>query len=85
MDFNGLKWDSIVSKQNFDFPGMAMMHYTDVSQDYSYYDTTRGALVNASFGTNTASFLGPPGLENFSETSGKWNDDILWWALACIL
>ncbi len=59
-----------------------MMHYTDVSQDYTYYETIRGALVNASFGTKTASFLGPPELENFSETSGKWNDDILWWALA---
>lgn len=58
-----------------------MLEYSDVGNDIRYIDTISGALANASFG-RTASFLGGASLAGFSAGIGKWNDDILWWALA---
>ena len=60
-----------------------MMEYSDVGNDIKYVETISGALANASFG-RTASFLGGASLQGFSAGIGKWNDDILWWALAGI-
>ena len=59
----------------------AMMEYSLLTSDSTYFKTIGGALANASFGP-TASFLGDAALQQFSATTGKWNDDILWWGLA---
>lgn len=63
---------------------MAVAQYSDVGNDIRLVPTLSGALANASFGP-TASFLGGAQLESFSAGIGKWNDDILWWALAGML
>ena len=81
MGFNGLKWAFTVRQLMHLLIGMAMMQYTDVGKDFTYFDTIGSALANASFGPS-ASFLGDPALQQFSAATGKWNDDILWWALA---
>jgi len=64
--------------------GMAVAQYMDVGDDITFMDTFSGALANASFG-KAASYLGGSELAGFSATTGKWNDDILWWGIAGIL
>lgn len=39
------------------------------------------AISNASYGPS-ADFLGSPAIKVLSGQLGKWNDDILWWAMA---
>ncbi|KAH6587209.1 hypothetical protein BASA50_001342 [Batrachochytrium salamandrivorans] len=57
----------------------AMMDYGKVTNDGQYMAKTVGALYNASYGP-LQSFLGP--YARISETLlGRWNDDIMWWAL----
>ncbi|KAJ3253662.1 hydrolase 76 protein [Boothiomyces macroporosus] len=61
--------------------GGAMLEYVKVSGDNSYIDKISNAIQLAGAGT-TGSFLGVS--STVSETiGGRWNDDILWWAIAC--
>ena len=58
----------------------AMMDYAQITNDGKYVETVSTALGSAAFG-EAASFLGGSAGKKFSQTvSGKWNDDILWWA-----
>ena len=60
----------------------AVMEYIRLTGDTTYTETISQALVLASEG-QTASFLGR--IPTLAETlEGKWNDDILWWALPCV-
>jgi mannan endo-1,6-alpha-mannosidase len=60
----------------------AMFEYMKTLGDQQYVETISQALVLASFG-EIASFLGA--IPTLAETlQGKWNDDILWWAMGPI-
>ncbi len=58
----------------------SLMDYTLITRDARFVKTISSALGNASFG-QAASFLGGKKGKQFSGLTGKWNDDILWWAL----
>ncbi|KAI8897453.1 glycosyl hydrolase family 76-domain-containing protein [Globomyces pollinis-pini] len=57
-----------------------MLDYIRLSGNHTYGNTIVNGLTKASFGP-IGSFLGS--IPKLSETlEGKWNDDILWWAMA---
>jgi mannan endo-1,6-alpha-mannosidase len=58
----------------------AYFEYVRLTRDLSNVDMATQALVNASFG-DAANFLGPPAMREIQGLQGKWNDDILWWAM----
>ncbi|KAJ3270127.1 hydrolase 76 protein [Terramyces sp. JEL0728] len=59
----------------------AMLEYIKVSGDNSFIGKISNAIQLSGSGT-TGSFLGIS--STVSETiGGRWNDDILWWAIAC--
>jgi hypothetical protein len=60
---------------------MSVAEYLRVTSDNELGPLVSEALSRASFGSS-ANFLGSGALVLISETLyGKWNDDILWWAL----
>jgi mannan endo-1,6-alpha-mannosidase len=60
----------------------ALMEYIKTTGDATFATPIVNALTEASFGT-VSSFLGAQ--PTFAETiEGKWNDDILWWALPVV-
>jgi mannan endo-1,6-alpha-mannosidase len=60
-----------------------MMDYAQITNDQTYVNTVSEALGNASFG-DAASFLGGSSSSILAKLTGKWNDDILWWAYGCV-
>ena len=56
----------------------ALMDYSAMTGDSQHLNTIVPALTLASFKT-VGSFLGPN--KGTAASLGKWNDDILWWAL----
>jgi mannan endo-1,6-alpha-mannosidase len=60
-----------------------MMDYVQITNDQTYVNTVSAALSNASFG-DAASFLGGSSSSILAKLTGKWNDDILWWAFGCV-
>jgi hypothetical protein len=63
---------------------MTAADFTNVTTDGLLVGTLNSALSNASYG-KAADFLGGPTLYDISATLfGKWNDDILWWALPAV-
>jgi Glycosyl hydrolase family 76 len=57
-----------------------LFEYCRVAKDGTMVPTITGALVNASYGP-VASFLGGSQGSALAGLFGKWNDDILWWAM----
>ncbi|KAJ3268158.1 hydrolase 76 protein [Terramyces sp. JEL0728] len=55
-----------------------LMDYTKITADPQYATTVVNAITLASYG-KTASFLGVN--KDAAAMGGKWNDDIMWWAL----
>ncbi|KAJ3321147.1 hydrolase 76 protein [Boothiomyces sp. JEL0866] len=55
-----------------------LMDYTKITADPQYSTTVVNAITLASYG-RVASFLGID--KNAAAMGGKWNDDIMWWAL----
>ena len=66
----------------------AVLDYIQVSGDQQYLTVATQAVTLASH-NGVGSFVGDPGLFGLDQTrtqiwDGKWNDDILWWALPAL-